>query len=329
MVQKRKHFTFLLAVALATLICLPTQVYAAAGDLDTTFGTGGKVITDFPETDDEAFAVAIQPDGKIVVAGPTVVDGAVDFGLARYKLDGSLDVSFGTGGKVTTDFSGSQSIATAVAIQRDGKIVVAGLTDAGGVPDFALARYNPDGSLDPTFGTGGQVTTDFSGGNDQAFGVAIQSDGKIVVAGVATIDFALVRYNPDGSLDTRFGTGGKVTTDFSGDSDHAHGVAIQPDGKIVVAGTAGFAEFALARYNTDGTLDTGFRTDGKLTTDFSGGIEQAHGVAIQPDGKIVVVGVAGEDFALARYNGDGTLDTSFSSDGKVITESQAPVRRLA
>src|SRR5262249_19285229 len=173
-----------------------------------------------------------------------------------------------------TDFYGNYDAATSLALQADGKIVAAGLAyHAGPVSssDFALARYNPDGSLDPSFGAAGKLTSDFFGNWDQANGVAIQPDGKIVAAGTAghttsssTLDFALARYNPDGSLDPTFGSSGKQTTDFFGNQDSAFGLVIQPDGKIVLAGYAhhgddtSTSDFALARYNIDGTLDSGF-----------------------------------------------------------------------
>src|SRR5262249_17951851 len=140
-----------------------------------------------------------------------------DFALARYTTGGSLDTTFGSGGTITTDFAGNPDQASAVALQRDGKIVVVGETNAFrglGVEDFALARYNTRGSLDTSFGSAGKVTTDFAGGPDRAFGLAIQSDGKIVAAGYAGFRFALVRYSTDGSLDAGFGIGGKVTTYF-------------------------------------------------------------------------------------------------------------------
>jgi uncharacterized delta-60 repeat protein len=240
-----------------------------------------------------------------------------DFALARYNADGSLDTTFGTGGKVTTGFGAfSIDVAFGVALQPNGKIVVAGYTAASDVvADFAVARYNADGSLDTSFGTGGKVTTDF-GGFDLAPAVALQPDGKIVVAGwtedifFAGADFAVARYNPDGRLDAGFGTGGKVTTSF-GAFGCATGVALQPNGKIVVAGNTtdavGGEDFALARYNANGGLDAGFGTGGKVTTDF-GGDDFANGVALQPDGKIVVAGATflttDYDFAVARYQGD-------------------------
>jgi uncharacterized delta-60 repeat protein len=257
---------------------------------------------------------------------------------------GDLDPTFDGDGKVTTDFAGIFEIAGAVAIQGDGKIVAAGTAaDVSGISDFALARYNTDGSLDPTFDGDGKVTTDFAGASDEANAISIQGDGKIVAAGVARIglngpqDFALARYNTDGSLDTAFDGDGKVTTDFAGANDQAHAVAIQGDGKIVAAGVAGDVisgtnDFGLARYNANGSLDTTFGGDlplpvpgdGKVTTDFAGPTDQAFGVAIQGDGKIVAAGLSGSDFALARYNSDGSLDTAFDGDGKVTTDFAGP-----
>jgi uncharacterized delta-60 repeat protein len=292
------------------------------------------VTTDFAGGSDLAFGVALQPDGKIVAAG-TATRGATiisDFALARYNPDGSLDATFGSAGKVTTDFGGDSDRAQSVALQPDGKIVAAGTTSTPGVSgaDFALARYNPDGSLDATFGSAGKVTTDFGGG---AEAVALQPDGKIVAAGSASpgatifSDFALARYNPDGSLDATFGSGGKVTTEFTANFDQANTVALQPNGKIVAAGRTGAGtshDFALARYNPDGSLDATFGSGGKVTTDFTGGSDQAFGVALQPNGKIVAAGTAHTgtilEFALVRYKKHGGLDPSFGSGGKVTTD---------
>ena len=226
---------------------------------------------------------------------------------------GDLDTTFDGDGIVTTDF-GSDDGAVDVAIQADGKIVAAG--SSGG--KFALARYNSDGSLDTTFGTGGLVTTAFA--SDSGGGaVAIQSDGKIVHAGIkfAGVDnFALARYNIDGSLDTTFGTGGLVTTNMGFAA--AHDVAIQADGKIVAVGTDD-VRFALARYNSDGSLDTTFDGDGKVFTAMGTVGVAAFGLAIQSDGKILAAGDSDGNFALARYNSDGSLDTTFDGDGLVTT----------
>jgi len=323
--------------------------YDSDGVLDASFGTGGIVTTafDFPGNFDRVFTVIRQPDGKFVAVGSTVSNLFANFALARFNADGTLDTSFGTGGIVTTGF-GVSAEATSAVVQADGKIVAAGYANLDGGESFALARYNSNGTLDTTFGTGGKVGTAFDSGSvsyTQAFSVAVQPDGRIVAAGYTEIgaclfngleqpcfDFALARYNSNGTLDASFGMGGRVTTDFAGPNDQAESVAVQPDGRIVVAGAAGrFTnrgfDFALARYNTNGTLDTTFGTSGKVTTDFAGADDvpsEPSAVALQSDGKIVVVGqtlVGGVyDFALARFTGNGTLDTSFGASGKVTTD---------
>jgi serralysin len=223
-----------------------------------------------------------------------------------------------------------------VAIQADGKIVVAGDAD---FERFALSRYKPDGRLDSTFGGDGKVRTSFPGGSTAAaFAVAIQADGKIVAAGwsftgpgVGKGVFTLVRYNRDGMLDSSFGADGRVRTNFLDGDERVHGVVIQADGKIVAAGWAedrsgDDVRFALARYNADGTLDATFDADGRVLTSFAPHYDEARASAltIQADGKLVVAGeVSASDnpgrFALARYNADGTLDATFSGNGKVTT----------
>jgi len=190
------------------------------------------------------------------------------------------------------------------------------------------------GDLDTTFSGDGKVTTNFTPKAEWAIDLAIQADGKIVAAGVAgfggsNAKFALARYNTNGSLDAKFSGDGKVTTDFTPKLDAANSVAIQPGGKIVAAGVAGFggsnAKFALARYNTNGSLDATFGGDGKVTTDLTPKRDSGRDLAIKADGKIVAAGAAGMDgsnpkFALARYNTNGSLDATFSGDGKVFTD---------
>ena len=298
---------------------LESRRLLSAGELDPSFGTGGKVVTDFGGTD-SGQAVAVQSDGRIVVVGHR---GEADFVLARYNANGTLDTTFGSVGRVTTDFGG-QDAAFAVAVQADGRIVTAGRS--GGA--FALARYNVDGSLDAAFGSGGKVVTDLGTTDPTStiFDIAVQPDGKIVAAGTRGFDdFALARYNPDGTLDSSFGTGGVVVTDFGPGFDGAGALELQIDGRIVVAGQAGVddghKDFALARYLPDGTLDTAFGGTGLVTTDFSGAFDGASGLVVQPDGKIVAAGISGfSDVALARYNSDGSLDPTFGSGGRVVTE---------
>ena len=209
--------------------------------------------------------------------------GGLRLRLARYNPNGSLDPSFSGDGRQTTDFGGSDE-AKGVALRATARSSRSATRGAG--DHFALARYNPNGSLDPSFSGDGKQTTDF-GGFDVAYGVTLQGDGKIVaVGGGGTAaggfggDFALARYNPNGSLDPSFSGDGKQTTDFGG-FDRASGVELQADGKIVAVGNGGAGDdFALARYNPNGSLDPSFSADGRQTTDFGGG-DAAHGVALQ------------------------------------------------
>jgi uncharacterized delta-60 repeat protein len=306
--------------------------YSLDGRLDVTFGSGGRVLTDFSRKNDFATDVAIQADGKIVAAGTAGAPFHPRFALARYGTDGTLDPTFGGDGTVKTSLTGYDN-AGGVAIQGDGKIVVAGQASGLG-QQFGLARYNPDGTLDPTFDADGKVLTSIES-YAFAFDVAVQADGKIVAAGGADVSFALARYNPDGTPDTTFGGDGAVTTAFAAgvfNTAQACCLAIQPNGRIVAAGSLDSGRFALARYDPDGTLDSSFGGDGKVTTNFSKGWDSAGGVAIQPDGKIVAAGVAeprfnadsrfnlDSKFALVRYNTHGILDLSFGGDGKIRTD---------
>ena len=291
--------------------------YKSNGRIDKTFGVDGKAITDFGGYD-KAYSVAIQPDGRIVAAGYTLVGHDDDFALARYKQNGDLDSAFGVNGKVTTDFENANDFGSAVAIQTDRKIVVAGYS-AG---SFLLARYKPNGELDNAFGVKGRAAVDVGDSYSQSHSVAVQADGKIVIVGEAKGDFVLVRYNQDGKLDSAFGLNGKVTTDF-GNPDAGNSIAIQADGRMVVAGFTYSAlnhnDFALARYKPNGKLDSSFGLDGKVTTNF-GPSAVSRSVAIQQDGRIVAAGYNSLDFAVARYEPNGHIDKVFGVNGKVTTD---------
>ncbi|MUG95782.1 tandem-95 repeat protein [Scytonema sp. UIC 10036] len=299
--------------------------YNTNGTLDSSFGSGGKVVTDFNGSTDHGNSVAIQSDGKIVVAGVAWSNSQTDFALARYNTNGSLDTSFGNGGKVITPISSLGDWANCVTIQSDGKIVVGGyisnISTSHSDLDFALVRYNPNGTPDSSFGNGGKVVTSMTTDQDVIYSIVIQPDSKIVVGGSAAGDFALSRYNPNGTLDTSFGMGGKVITDFGIERYSGYSIALQPDGKIVMAGSN--RDFVLARYNTNGTLDTSFGSSGKVTTPIGSGVDAGFSLAIHPNGKIIVTGFAQNsnnmDLALAAYNPNGTLDTTFGNSGKVIT----------
>jgi uncharacterized delta-60 repeat protein len=279
-------------------------------------------------------------------------------GVPALAAGGDLDPSFGVGGQITSLAFFGLGGGSPIAFQADGKIVVAGyvLPDPDSARErFAVARFGVDGTLDPTFGGDGIVTTIFRIGTkcyDGAKSVVVQSEQKIVAVGVSSCkrsepgtgetdsSFALARYNSDGTLDTTFGDNGKVMTSF-GDparcNAQAEAAALEPDGRIVAAGVAHCVKagldsrFVVARYDTDGTLDTSFSADGKVQTNFTSQYDKLADVVVQPDGKIVVGGTAAywmvdipdaleERAALARYNLDGTLDSTFGGgDGKVTT----------
>ena len=223
--------------------------------MDTTFDVDGWVVTDFNNDTDNAYAVALQSDGKIILAGNAHKGLYYDFALARYNTDGSLDTTFNGDGRVTTDFFGICEWGHAVAIQSDGKIIIAGSAYNGDKMDFALARYTPNGSLDASFDGDGKVVTDFFGGYDYGSSLAIQSNGKIVLSGTAfygeQYDLALARYNTDGSLDTSFNGNGRVVTDYNGGNDWGYSNVVRSNGNIVVAGIANNGtdyDFVVMRY---------------------------------------------------------------------------------
>lgn len=426
----QKHlFALLLAGITGPLLAQP------AGNLDPLFGNAGKVVTSVSSADDKAYGVAIQPDGKIVVAGYTTnaVTGK-DILCIRYNADGSLDNTFGTGGIVSTDLAlGSDDIAYDLALQSDGKIVLAGSCDNGSNRDAALIRYKPNGTRDSSFGTNGIVTTNFEASQqDEIQTIKIHAiTGNIVVGGSSRISSSkskpvVARYLPNGTLDNSFNStgirllwitsldyqylfsvedlevqsNGKITAvgwrDFPGQSwssdcwagrinsdgsmdntfngdgvetyngpfnghDRTFGMILKPDGsfllggsgywddlrydftlfevtstgtvtgwdaavsfastdpnmayalaqdvngKYVMAGSTGSGSsksFALTRVNTNGTLDNTFGNAGKVTTPFTGGLNECFDIAIQTDNKIVAVGYAGNDIAIARYLGN-------------------------
>jgi uncharacterized delta-60 repeat protein len=302
-----------------------------AGVLDATFGVGGRVATDFADHSDEGNAVVIQPDGKIVVAGTARIGPRsesiliADFAVARYNADGSLDPSFGVGGKTTTDFAGLDDLGWGVALQSDGRIVVVGTAlPAVGAWDFGVVRYNADGTLDASFGTGGMLTTDLAGHQDEASAVVALADGRILVVGGGVLpnqfghffDFAAVRYEANGALDPTFGVGGKALTDFTAGSDFANDVVLQADGKIVLGGWVAdvsdieaAVDFGVARLDASGAIDPTFGPNGRVITNL-GAIDYGQGLALQSDCKILLAGYSWQletgdaSFKTVRYDGD-------------------------
>jgi uncharacterized delta-60 repeat protein len=337
--------------------------YTSTGVLDTGFGAGGKVITDLFSTpttkysEDRATSVAIQSDGKIIVAGSSRSDVNGPFSLpnfetsqawtwwnvalARYNTNGSLDTTFGTNGKVEIDVAnaGTADAIDKIALQADGKIVAVGYTMSGYDNRFLIMRFNSNGTLDTTFNSTGYRIEHFTENTTEAAKtVAIQPDGNIVVAGYGIrpdgkYTISILRLTTAGLLDATFSGDGKLVQLVGGDSA-ASSVAIDSDNKILVGGytrdiSSGNIIFALVRYNSNGTPDTTFDADGIVSTSFEGTLSSViKGLALQTDGKIVAYGWAADvdssdssDLVLARYNTDGSLDTTFDSgDGKIRTD---------
>jgi uncharacterized delta-60 repeat protein len=277
--------------------------YNTDGSLDTTFGNAGQVFAGSTVGTDRAYAVLIQPDGKIVVAGHMIASNGInnDFAVARYLSTGAPDTSFGSGGVAALSIS-NRDFAYTAALQADGSIVLAGEVgdDTADPSDVGVARFTSAGVPDSTFGTGGSVRIDYSGidESDEAESIAVQADGKIVVAGFTlsgvTLDYMVARLTTDGSRDTTFGNGGHVITPFGTGQDFARALAIQSDGAIVVAGSGSsntVTDFGLVRYLPSGALDTSFDGDGLLGVDFFGAGDSAEAIAIQPDSRIVAAGV--------------------------------------
>ncbi|MBC7465012.1 MAG: hypothetical protein H7256_03380 [Bdellovibrio sp.] len=308
----------------------------ADGSFDTSFGVGGKVITDISSgSDDEAYAAALQADGKILVAGK-MAGTTQDFAIVRYNLNGTLDTSFGTGGKLILDISaGGADVANGIAVQSDGKIIVTGYTTVGGSKDLAIARISSVGALDNSFGNAGVVVTSINS-DDLSFGVAIQADGKILQGGTVQYGtmWSVIRYTTAGVLDGTFGSGGIATTTFGGATTQATAMTLQSDGKIVIAGFAvvgGSTDFASVRLATTGALDTTFNGSGKLTIDIglnSYSSDNAYAVLAQADGKIVLAGDASTDFftnyAIYRISAVGIQDNTFGVNGQVTFDGLSP-----
>lgn len=338
----------------------PNQLlrYNSNGAVDVSFGINGALdLALLP------FAVAEQPDGKIVLAGEISEYPSGSFAVARVNPDGTLDTTFDDDGMVSTDIvsslentfrAGYGSRAQDLIIQPDGSIVLAGSlyyyqydgwAHAEQSIAFALVRYRADGSLDTDFGEAGVVVTDimsaeepFDNPPDAAYGIDLQSDGKIVVAGYTTIaddggmsdrDFALVRYHANGLLDSSFGIEGVVITDIFGKRDEFRDVALRGDGLITASGFATdlVSNFALVRYHMDGSIDESFGVDGLVITDVSGGDDYIAAMSLQADEKIVAVGWSVyEDpirtlVTLTRYDDAGKLDKHFGRNGIVVTDT--------
>jgi uncharacterized delta-60 repeat protein len=314
------------------LCALP--LWSQSGSLDPTFSGDGIDIIDLGIGSTEiAYGGALQPDGKILIVGWSNANSNIDFAVVRYLQDGTRDISFGTNGVALVDYNGTNNRGSAITVQPDGKIVVAGATDIADQSDFSVLRLHPDGTPDSTFGQNGWMVTDLGTTFEYPNAVEVQSDGKIILAGRVDeetfADFGMIRYTSDGQLDTFFGVKGIVITDFR-EEDLANDILIQPDGQIILGGfssVSALGDFALARYNADGTLDKSFGTGGKVLTDLEGNNQSdfINDLVLLDDGKIIAAGNANynnleftSDMGIVKYNPNGTLDESFGQNGVFI-----------
>lgn len=300
--------------------------------LDNTFSSTGYAIETLTTNEDAAKAMAIQSDGKILLAGFQNNGANEDIVVLRYNTNGTLDNTFSSDGIVTIALSSSSERANAIALQSDGRIVIVGSTNTSGTNDFLVCRLTDDGLLDNTFDTDGIVTTDnirlsTGSSSETASAVAIQSDGSIVVVGTGYSgnlsegfydEFAVVRYTSNGSLDNTFSDDGKFTTGGN-DTDAGNAVAIQSDGKILVGGTSldgntYIYQVAVLRLNSDGTLDTDFDTDGKFFAN-QASTNTGLGLIAHSNTKISILGNSNGGYTIQRINTDGSIDNAFGTGG--------------
>jgi uncharacterized delta-60 repeat protein len=310
------------------------------GILDPAFGIGGVASHDVGFT--ATSGLAVQPDGKSVIAGIIGSPGSEEFGLTRYNADGSLDTSFGTNGVASVSFQGTNDTPSSVALLPDGDILVAGTsTVTSGGSEFAIALFNADGTLDTSFGSGtGKVLTSFAtGSTDIANAVVLGLGGEFFVVGSSTAggtgtDFAMAAYDADGTPATGFNSSGRELGDFSGGNDSANAAVVQSNGELVVAGSTanpstGVTSIALARLLPNGAPDIHFGTKGLIVTNLRGADDEATSVALAAKGAIVVggesatgslaAGTLATDFAVLRYTSAGKLDRTFNRTGSIIT----------
>lgn len=301
----------------------------ASGGIDGTFGTVGTVVTDPSSGQGQAFAMLIQPDNKIVLAGEVDTGNGSSLAVLRYNENGSLDTTFDGDGIATLAIGGFATEGRAIGQQTDGKLVVAASAYNGSNTDFAVVRFDSDGLLDMSFDADGYALIDFSGGQDLPSAVSIDSYGKIVVAGYSATgsphDMALTRLNADGSLDTEFDTDGKLLLVVGEAQSAVRAIQIQPDDKIVGVGgsiSGGFLVFTVIRLNTDGSYDGTFGTAGIATSGFDANHAEPFAALLQGDGKILTGGYTNQapgGFALVRFKSTGEIDSEYGASGQVVT----------
>jgi uncharacterized delta-60 repeat protein len=323
---------FRAAVLVACFSIFGHSVLAGSSDFDATFGTGGKTVTTMGVGASEIQKVVVQPDGKIVAVGYAQNSGSAvrQFAIVRYRADGTLDNTFGTGGRAFTTIPGGNAYANDVVIQSNGRIVVTGFLDAGTRYSSIIARYHANGTLDTSFSGDGILVYNYDAtSSDSGVSVVLQPDGKILVSSNSLItvgnspvfSFFISRFNTGGTFDTTFNNTGKTIGEFGNFTTGLAKIGLQPDGKIVAAGPGGNGstiDFAAVRYNANGSFDGTFGNGGRVYTNFNGN-DVARALTMLPDGRFVIAGYAGPSgdtsLMLVRYTANGGMDTTFGFAG--------------
>ncbi|HEX8269606.1 MAG TPA: T9SS type A sorting domain-containing protein [Flavobacterium sp.] len=322
---------------LLLVILFTLNAFSQSGEIDSSFGIDGKVTTGFGSNTNVARCVAFQPDGKFIVGGDYVSSrGDNDFALARYNNDGTLDTTFGVGGKVATNFLEINHVTNSILslhVLPNGKIMAFGSASVAFTPEIAVVRYNQNGTVDTTFGNNGKLISLLTPMDYYGTKLVFQTDGKFVIAGTKFYNsdpsyyIGMERYTEDGALDMTYGTNGQTVTSYGTGKSYPSTMLMQADGKMVVAGRYiqnNIPIFAVMRFTVNGTLDTSFSGDGKVTTTFGAGAsgEGMH-VSVNENGKIILVGnvinQTSRNIGVVQYNADGSLDTTFDGDGKALT----------
>lgn len=324
---------------LLLLLLAALPAFAQPGLIDASFGIDGKVVTGLSQyNNSSAFAVAIQPDGKLLVGGTYIsARGDNDFALVRYNANGTIDHTFGIEGKAVTDFvsvNNNYSYIHSIHLQPDGKIIVLGATGMQGFfPQIGIVRYNADGTMDSGFGNNGKIISELAPYGTYGSKLLLLPDGKFLITSLKFYQgdpdyyIGIERYTADGLVDTSFGTDGQAASSWGGGQNIPASMALLPDGRFVVAGTYiqnGNSKLALAQFNANGTLDTSFSADGKVITNFGAGTYAfGYGVFTNPDGKIMatayVTSQSARNLGVVQYNANGIPDAGFDADGMVVT----------
>lgn len=315
------------------------RVVGPPGALDTTFGTGGKVLTSLGgPLNDKPSAALVQKDGKVIVIGTSDQGTSLDFALVRYNVDGSLDATFGAAGIVLTNFDYAQDTAYAATFDSQGRIVVVG-TSTTSTTALALARYTASGKLDTSFGVDGRLTTTVTSATDVPTSIVVDSSGRFLVGlrvpnpgPGSTYRYRAVRFDSIGQVDSSFGSAAGALTDEMFDKRRGIFLLPQSSDRVVALGNSGTqgncSSFSLQRFSSTGMLDTTFGTNSATYTSFASNCSYPDAIGVQADGKILAVGTSSfssqnrnenlsspRDFALSRYSVDGLIDTTFAKTG--------------